>query len=459
MAEQQRERDIAEMEAQMIHAENGYFEARPQIMRTRDKETTFEAGFKAAWEARALSHAEGEAVNWDDAQAVCDLPEVHDCLQCFSEDSTGDNGTEVVRAVMQATHPAPQVAVPELLVDMGRRMLADQEDNGHFTADPVFVVQRRRMVAGIDTDYDPEIGWLDEESNLIEGEERQQLEAGYQESGNVPEGYTRTGVTWEWEYVDTYLTIEAARARINGVPDGRVYVESAYRNHEMKAIREFLMSVAAAPTAPARAQPKANPEAGRCKRCGANAWMLVTTSGGAMDQCETCGTLRWHRARPIGEQPVSDPDGPGRVLMPRALTAENGAKAALSGEFSVSMTVTCSACHYDEPDDECEFCGGEREYQQSEAVSWTTIKRIYSAAVDLLSAPAPDEREIGLKWSHEEQFIMRGFIGRLLIGWDENRALSADAMKWLSANRERFISKHEMDAAYDHARRAGKEGE
>lgn len=113
MAEQQRERDIAEMEAQMIHAENGYFEARPQIMRTRDKETTFEAGFKAAWEARALSHAEGEAVNWDDAQAVCDLPEVHDCLQCFSEDSTGDNGTEVVRAVMQATHPAPQVAVPE----------------------------------------------------------------------------------------------------------------------------------------------------------------------------------------------------------------------------------------------------------------------------------------------------------------------------------------------------------
>lgn len=73
---------------------------------------------------------------------------------------------------------------------------------------------------------------------------------------------------------------------------------------------------------------------------------------------------------------------------------------------------------------------------------------------------APDEREIGLKWSHDEQLIMRGFIGRLLVGWDENRALSADAMKWLSANRERFITKYEMEAAAEAARlRAGKEGE
>lgn len=110
MTEQQTERDIAEMEAQMAHDTDQYFEARPQIMRTRDKETTFEAGFKAAWKARALSHAEGEAVDWDDAQTVCDLPEVHDCLQCFSEDSTGDNGTEVVRAVMEATRPALPVA-------------------------------------------------------------------------------------------------------------------------------------------------------------------------------------------------------------------------------------------------------------------------------------------------------------------------------------------------------------
>ena len=63
MTEQQRERDIAEMEAQMAHDTDQYFEARPQIMRTRDKETTFEAGFKAAWAARPLSHAEGEAVD------------------------------------------------------------------------------------------------------------------------------------------------------------------------------------------------------------------------------------------------------------------------------------------------------------------------------------------------------------------------------------------------------------
>lgn len=65
-----------------------------------------------AWTA-ALSHAEGEPVDWDDAQAICDLPEVHDCLQCFSEDSTGDNGTEVVRAVMNACRDAMLAPAPD----------------------------------------------------------------------------------------------------------------------------------------------------------------------------------------------------------------------------------------------------------------------------------------------------------------------------------------------------------
>jgi hypothetical protein len=100
MAEQQRERDIAEMEAQMAHDTDQYFEARPQIMRTRDKETTFEAGFKAAWAARPLSHAEGEPVGT----------------------LTIDNyGSDEFRALLPAmdlepgtyevyTHPAPQVA-------------------------------------------------------------------------------------------------------------------------------------------------------------------------------------------------------------------------------------------------------------------------------------------------------------------------------------------------------------
>jgi hypothetical protein len=59
-------------------------------------------------------------------------------------------------------------------------------------------------------------------------------------------GYTRTGADQGWEYVDTYLTQQAAEARINSGPYGRVMVESAYRNKEMQAVRKFLMSLAAA---------------------------------------------------------------------------------------------------------------------------------------------------------------------------------------------------------------------
>ncbi len=102
-------------------------------------------------------------------------------------------------------------------------------------------------------------------------------------------------------------------------------------------------------------------------------------------------------AKLLAQQPVSDPDGLGRVLMPRALTAENGAKTALSGEFFVTNGVQCAACG--NPDfsldlGECAGCQHSESEPNLLVVPWTTIKRIYTAAVDLLSAPAPDEREI-----------------------------------------------------------------
>lgn len=103
MTEQQRERDIAEMEAQMVHDTDQYFDARPQLMRTRDKEATFEAGFKAAWEARALSHTEGEAVPVGYLSVLSDGTRIVDTRQQY-------DAPEVWPLY---THPAPQVAVPE----------------------------------------------------------------------------------------------------------------------------------------------------------------------------------------------------------------------------------------------------------------------------------------------------------------------------------------------------------
>lgn len=48
-----------------------------------------------------------EGVAWHEAERVADLPAVHEALQGFSENATGDNGTCVVRAVLEATHTEP----------------------------------------------------------------------------------------------------------------------------------------------------------------------------------------------------------------------------------------------------------------------------------------------------------------------------------------------------------------
>lgn len=105
----------------------------------------------------------------------------------------------------------------------------------------------------------------------------------------------------------------------------------------------------------------------------------------------------------VGDQVIAKYVVPaGYVLMPKALTAENGAKAALIGEFTILHEVTCSGCAYDEADDDCEVCGGEIEYTERVAVPWDVIKDIYAAAVkacgtcDAAVAPqqpaAPEDR-------------------------------------------------------------------
>ncbi|MGE8468792.1 MAG: hypothetical protein ACN6QE_22020 [Pseudomonas putida] len=76
---------------------------------------------------------------------------------------------------------------------------------------------------------------------------------------------------------------------------------------------------------------------------------------------------------------VSIPDG--YCLMPRGLTAENGAKALLLGEFKLEVTRECPECReLEEPAEGCEICDGEGEYGQSHIIPWEKIKFIYSEA-------------------------------------------------------------------------------
>lgn len=77
---------------------------------------------------------------------------------------------------------------------------------------------------------------------------------------------------------------------------------------------------------------------------------------------------------------VSIPDD--YCLMPRRLTAENGAKALLLGEFKLEVTRECPEClELDEPVEGCEVCDGEGEYAQRHTIPWDKIKFIYSETV------------------------------------------------------------------------------
>ncbi len=72
-----------------------------------------------------------------------------------------------------------------------------------------------------------------------------------------------------------------------------------------------------------------------------------------------------------------------KILMPKALTAENGAKALLIGEFKETITQSCPYCDngvFDETEI-CDSCDGAGEYSLSVTVSWTTIKEIYAMTV------------------------------------------------------------------------------
>ena len=88
------------------------------------------------------------------------------------------------------------------------------------------------------------------------------------------------------------------------------------------------------------------------------------------------------RNRPA-EQPAPVAEVPeGYCIMPRRLTAENGAKALLLGEFQLEVTTECPECRdLEDPLEGCEFCDGEGEYEQRHTIPWDQIKFIYSQAV------------------------------------------------------------------------------
>ncbi|MGY9367511.1 hypothetical protein ACTM71_23200 [Citrobacter portucalensis] len=88
-----------------------------------------------------------------------------------------------------------------------------------------------------------------------------------------------------------------------------------------------------------------------------------------------------------GNSPVTQD---GYVLVPKKLTAENGAKRVLSGEFSETKFINCPECF---GDDDCETCDGSGRIEIAVPVTWTTIKAIWAKGVEHFAA-APQQENV-----------------------------------------------------------------
>ncbi|EOX5306396.1 DUF550 domain-containing protein, partial [Escherichia coli] len=80
------------------------------------------------------------------------------------------------------------------------------------------------------------------------------------------------------------------------------------------------------------------------------------------------------------------PDG--WVMVPKKLTAENGAKGVLSGEFSETTFISCPECF---GDDDCDTCDGSGRIEIKVPVTWTTIKSIWDKGIAYFAAEPPQE--------------------------------------------------------------------
>jgi len=138
-----------------------------------------------------------------------------------------------------------QKAGPRAALTVAERMLT--QDN-RVTSNPIFIVERKHRVYGIDTQWGEEVVWLYDGLEVTDEKEIERLEAEFQEEGTEPDDYTRTSFHDTWEFVTACFTKAGCEEfiRRDGHNHGetRIYVASGYRNEEWKAVRKYLMSLA-----------------------------------------------------------------------------------------------------------------------------------------------------------------------------------------------------------------------
>jgi hypothetical protein len=142
---------------------------------------------------------------------------------------------------------------PDQIVRLQALALELKTQDNAFTADPVFIVQRRVRDFGIEIDYREVTAWIDCEGTVVTKkddperfEEFEECAEGYDQFDDADgTGWLRTGYRERWEFVQAFLTRRAAEEfrvemahRIG--TETRVYTESAFANYEWKFLRALI---------------------------------------------------------------------------------------------------------------------------------------------------------------------------------------------------------------------------
>lgn len=137
-----------------------------------------------------------------------------------------------------------------LINDMAKNIEAQDTNDTGGTADPIYMVQEKRRIYGVDLDYTEHTQWVEKENSetfFDTEEERDSYIAECKEDDpeSDPPEFREVGYIDIWVHIQPFFTRQGAERYIaenaHNLNEPRVYVESAYRNKEWQAIRSLLV--------------------------------------------------------------------------------------------------------------------------------------------------------------------------------------------------------------------------
>ena len=121
------------------------------------------------------------------------------------------------------------------------------EQDNRCTDRPIFLVQQKVTDSGYDENYVDDVMWIDESGSVADTEEKDKLETAYEETGDIPDGWTRTGYRDRWEFVTSCFTEQACKDHIaaNGhnLREPRIYADHSCRNFEFRELWDLMVGL------------------------------------------------------------------------------------------------------------------------------------------------------------------------------------------------------------------------